>query len=518
MFLYNRATMLIIALPLHPLNPELQEKQANPSSRNQTQTKLTHETLGQRFSYWLSPNAQAVTLSGQAHASGLPKNAGEIVAVIPWQVVSWHTVKCPPVPKAKLFSALISLLEDQLLDEISHLHLILPNNLRSTLPTSSLGTKPPGLGTHFNKFPQSVEITIGACSKDWLRKSIDSLSIQSQSSVRVQRIVCELSPSLRNDSTVRATDPTPTIPKRQRNFLGHPSYSDLPVNGPSSSDMTTNQEAQISSSLASDISLTAPELHIFGPNSSAPQVVLCTSSGVQKLPPDSSSWGAFQALGDPRLLIFAEPHWVQITIETLGREPSVQTAAQRMLQSTQTPWDAATGEWAQSKTLQILRWVQRTYITFRHDKKWSLSRKGLVITLLINLIGLNALSWLEHSNLKSRETQLIQQLKQTFPELGYIVDPSVQMQSELKKIKHAKGQSAPGDLEAMLGALAKVLPKTFKLQNFDYSNEELRINMASLDTINDAGKKTLEQLGYNLREDKVVYKGQTVPVLIITYR
>jgi general secretion pathway protein L len=456
--------MLIIALPLHPELPEQQTKQP-----------------GQTFHYWLSPNAQTITLSGQASASGLPRNAGEVVAVIPWQAVSWHTVKCPPVPKAKLHSALMSLLEDQLLDEMSDLHLILPSDFHPTHASRQLTANLPGQPSATGKVHLSNEITLAACSKTWLRAAMNALTTQSNSNFRVQRIVCELAPA------------TEVVPSSQTLDTGASPATDTPLKP-------------------------APELHIFGPATSSPHVVLCASHGVQKLPPNSSSWGAFPELGDARLRVFAEPQWVQSTLDTTGREPTLQTTAQRMLKAARAPWDAATGEWAQSSVLQILRWLQSSYVSLIHAEHWSLARKALVGTLVVNLIGLNALAWVEHSSLKKRESELIKQLKQTFPDLSYIVEPSLQMQGELKKIKHSKGQSAPGDLEAMLSAVALALAPDYKLKSFDYSKDELRLSNVTLEMMTEAGKKSLEKSGYSLRVDKTVYSGQTVPVLIITYK
>ena len=432
--------MLIIALP----HKALASSSTGPSSI--------------AYNYWLSPNGVSISLSGQASAALLPKNAGEIVAVIPWQMVSWHSVKLPTISQLndqKLNAVLNSVLEDELLEEVSALHFILPSNLRALSATGQ-------------------DVVIGACSREWLRQATNTLQ---QKGITLQRIVCELTP-------------IPSHLSSQQNTNSNVSQGYPPV------------------------------LNILGAQSTsanAATAVLCTTDGVIKLPHSTSDWSAFKALAHPGLKILCEPHWVQSTSEALGREPTLHNTSQRMLAAVQSNWDAATGEWEQSWGLRFWRKVQSNYISLVHHPRLSLARTAIVGLVTINLIGLNALSWIESSSVRSQELELSKLLKETFPAIGLIIDPSLQMQREMRKLQHARGQSAAGDLESMLGMVAAQLPPNYRLQSFNYSANELRLNGVSKDLISPSGQNTLQKAGYTVRAENTALGGQTVPVLVVTF-
>ena len=91
--------MLILALPLHP------------------------GADAHRVSFVHSLDGITVTHSGHAAPADLPVSGGEIVAIIPWQRLSWHAVTLPPQTGNRLMAVLHGLLEDQLLDDPAQLHL-----------------------------------------------------------------------------------------------------------------------------------------------------------------------------------------------------------------------------------------------------------------------------------------------------------------------------------------------------------------------------------------------------------
>ena len=446
MFFYNRATMLIIALPT----------KAHPQSGSSPPS----------YSYWLSPNGLSISLSGQSSAALLPRSAGEVVAVIPWQLVSWHSLKLPALSQSqfneqKLSAVLNGMLEDELLDEVNSMHFILPNNLKSLVASGR-------------------EVMIGACSRDWLRSAVNALQDQG---IRVQRIVCELTPT--TSGPLSKTD----------NSI---------YNEPNTSELLESVES-------------VAVLHVLGPASLPASAVLCTENGVIKLPPSTPSWSAFKGLGGKDLSILCEPHWVQSTSEALGREPKLYSVSQRMLDASLSNWDAATGEWEQSRSFRFYRNIQKLYTEFMHHAKWSLARQALLGLVVLNLVGLNLWSWIEGVNIKSSEQELSKLLKETFPAIGLIVDPSLQMQREMKRLKHARGQSATGDLESMLSAVAQQLPPNYRLQSFNYSANELRLNGVSKNLISGAGLNALEKAGYTLRAENTAVSGQMVPVLVMTF-
>ena len=97
---------------------------------------------------------------------------GEVVAVVPVALLSWHSVVLPKgigAGSARLRSVLEGLLEDRLLDEPTHLHLALE-------PVASGGSGP---------------VWVAACDKSWLHGHLQALETAER---RVSRVVPEFAP------------------------------------------------------------------------------------------------------------------------------------------------------------------------------------------------------------------------------------------------------------------------------------------------------------------------------------
>ncbi len=141
--------MLILVLPLQP------------------DASLTHE-----FSFVQSIDGRTASLSGRASPAQLPASLGEVVAVVPWQRLSWHNVTLPPQSGGRLQAVLHGLMEEQLLDDPSQLHLV-------AAPSSPLR--------------QGGATQVCACSRTWLSQALAPLTA---AGIRVQRIVPECAPSL----------------------------------------------------------------------------------------------------------------------------------------------------------------------------------------------------------------------------------------------------------------------------------------------------------------------------------
>ena len=129
-------------------------------------------TASGSFDHVVSADGLNVLVSGQASAAQLP-SSGEVVAVVPWQVLSWHKVTLPPGVGQRSNAVLQSLLEEQLLQDPSDMHLVL-------LPQSGKALR------------QGGSVQVLACAKSWLRQTLAPLHA---AGVRVQRLVPELQPS-----------------------------------------------------------------------------------------------------------------------------------------------------------------------------------------------------------------------------------------------------------------------------------------------------------------------------------
>ena len=79
---------------------------------------------GQEYDYVTSPDGLQVHRHGRAAASLLP-SATSVVAVLADNDVSWHRIKLPKAPAARMRAALDGVLEEALLDDADAIHLAL---------------------------------------------------------------------------------------------------------------------------------------------------------------------------------------------------------------------------------------------------------------------------------------------------------------------------------------------------------------------------------------------------------
>ena len=123
------------------------------------------------YDFVISVDGLSVASHGQASALQLPKGH-DVVAVVPCQVLSWHTVTLPPGVGQRRQAVLESLLEEQLLQDPRDMHLVLS-------PTSGKALR------------QGGSALVSACASAWLRQALSPLQ---SAGVRVQRLVPELQP------------------------------------------------------------------------------------------------------------------------------------------------------------------------------------------------------------------------------------------------------------------------------------------------------------------------------------
>jgi general secretion pathway protein L len=130
------------------------------------------------FDYVESLDGRHIAHSGQASAQDLCRFGSQVVAVVPWQVLAWHSINLPPGTGGRLNAVLNSLLEDSSLQDPSELHMVLgPNSA--------------------NALRQGGTAMVVVCAKDWLRKALAPLTA---AGLQVLRLVPEVCPSPVEDS------------------------------------------------------------------------------------------------------------------------------------------------------------------------------------------------------------------------------------------------------------------------------------------------------------------------------
>ena len=224
-----------------------------------------------------------------------------------------------------------------------------------------------------------------------------------------------------------------------------------------------------------------PTLHVMGtPDFS--QSVLSHAQGVSLLPPNTAHWSTFAPIANPNLAVHAEPSMVERVQQLLSVQPQLQTAAQRWVQSAQSDWDLAQGEWAQGRSQRGLRWLQSTWQTVWHAPAWRPVRLGVLALLLVQVVGLNVFAWREHKAQQLQLAGLNQILTQTFPAVTLVIDAPLQMQREVEALKQRSGAVSNTDFEPLLVALSSILPSGTGNETptqLHFTNQALRIHGVS---------------------------------------
>jgi general secretion pathway protein L len=243
-----------------------------------------------------------------------------------------------------------------------------------------------------------------------------------------------------------------------------------------------------------------PLLHVMGtPDFS--QSVISHAQGVTLLPPNTAHWSAFATITRQDLAVQAEPSMVARVQQLLNVQPQLQTAAQRWVQSAQSDWDLAQGEWAQGRSQRGLRWLQATWQTVWHAPAWRPVRLGVLSLLLVHVVGLNVFAWREHKAQQSQMAALNQILTQTFPAVTLVIDAPLQMQREVEALKQKSGAVSNTDFEPLMVALASVLPSGNNASptQLHFANQTLRIHAVPFDGA--SANQKLKAKGLQLRDE-----------------
>ena len=361
------------------------------------------QSASAQFDYVLSPDGRTVAGHSRVTAALLPAVPnGEVVAIVPVQALSWHSVQLPrgTLPKLtklaknflsesaspRLRAILQGLLEERLLDDPAQLHFALAPGARDDVP-----------------------VWVAACDRAWLRTALQTLE---QAGRPVARIVPEFAPL------------------------------SSPVSMTAGADVA---EAERSTAL-----------HVIGTPESA-HIVFANSNGVTVLP--LSPTGVALAAWPQDAAIVAEPA-VAAQAESFFKRPvGLQQSAQRWLAAAQSNWELAQFDLVNSGRTRTWKWAAGVLKSFWQTPRWRPARWAIGLLAAVNLLGVNAWAWKERNSLDEKRLAVREVLTRTFPGVKVVVDAPVQMARELAVLRQATGGASNGDFETMLtsfGALALV--------------------------------------------------------------
>lgn len=145
----------------------------------------------------------------------------------------------------------------------------------------------------------------------------------------------------------------------------------------------------------------------------------------------------------------AAEHW-------LGTRVAVSSTAEQAHRALSSSWNLRQFELA--PRLHGVRWLRQLGHQIMH-RQWLAARRGLLVLLGLGLVGINALAWQQRTLLAERQNALRSTLKASFPRVGYIQEPLLQMQRELNLLRAQTGELGDQDLEALVAALSVAWPE-----------------------------------------------------------
>lgn len=351
------------------------------------------------YDYLLTTDGSAVGEQSRAPLALLPQvgNAGEVVALVGAQRLSWHRVQLPKGSLGKGFfqdagpsrlrAVLEGLLEEQLLDETAQLHFAIEPQATADAP-----------------------VWVAVCDLAWLRAALQALE---QAGRPVSRIVPEFAPDSLTDA-----------------------------------------------------------LYVMGESEHA-QMVFSGAGGVALWPLSKAS---VALLNWPETKnIVAEPAVAALAEQLFKRSVTLQQVGQRRLQATQSAWDLAQFDLANSSGARTRKRLSASFGSLLRAPRWRAARIALLALLAVNLLGLNAWAWREQSQLKAQRAAIGTVLTSTFPQVRVVVDAAVQMGKEVAALERSSGAATARDLEVMLGVFGLVAPVATTPAAIEFTAGELRL-------------------------------------------
>lgn len=243
-------------------------------------------------------------------------------------------------------------------------------------------------------------------------------------------------------------------------------------------------------------------LHASG-DADDPQLLVCSESGVSQMPLAGVSLEALAMLSATQSeaqaavapSVSAEPALVDMTSHALGCPVLPLTREERWLRAITSTWDVAT-------RLQMRKRANRARMEWLRAPRWRPARWAAMAVVGLNLLGLNALAWVDRQQQSAKQDWMAQTLRRNFPQVPAVVDAPAQMARQVQLLAEASAQPQAGDLDVMLGALSQSLPPGQSLQAIDYNSGQLRLRGPMLSAAQVATASTqLQASGYALSVD-----------------
>ncbi len=165
----------------------------------------------------------------------------------------------------------------------------------------------------------------------------------------------------------------------------------------------------------------------------------------------------------------AEPAWAALAEEVWGQPPRLVPSGAHLQAAAASRWNLAQFDLTPRSALH--RRLARHAAQVWHAAAWRPVRWGLLALLVVQLLGLQAWAWKERRAQQALRSEIQAVFQRSFPEVGVLIDPALQMEREVQALARSAGQASEADLPRMLAALASLGAPA--VQGLDYQPGEL---------------------------------------------
>ena len=152
----------------------------------------------------------------------------------------------------------------------------------------------------------------------------------------------------------------------------------------------------------------------------------------------------------------ATPDAARQAAELAGDTVAARSTAQSLVHAA--AWDGNLLQFDLTAQRRGSRWLREAWRRFWSEREWRPVRWGLLALLAVQLLGVNLWAWQQRQALSAQKAALIQLLQGSFPQVRAVIDPPLQMQKEVERLRMAAGRAGDTDLEPMLQAVDAAWP------------------------------------------------------------
>ena len=161
------------------------------------------------------------------------------------------------------------------------------------------------------------------------------------------------------------------------------------------------------------------------------------------------------------------------------QRPQLETTGTRLLRASQTGWNLAQFDLRLSARIRRGQRLRQLGQQVLHAPLWRPARWGAVALLSTSVLGVWALGWQTQRASAAKEAEVQRVVRQTFPNLGLVLNAPLQMQREVQRLQRQAGVLRDDDLEAFLMDFSALAHVGIDFYALHFSNGTVQLTLNS---------------------------------------